>query len=127
MKLGGPTKPGKARPPRHAERKPLDWRRSAGTGTLPSARYHLGIKNNTKSSVTLPYEELQLVNRLEKRLGAKSNVEVIRRGLYLLRDTTERESLRQAYAQAARRVRATTESELAELDHLSAEGLDPDA
>lgn len=85
------------------------------------------MKSNTKSSVTLPYEELQLVNRLKKRLGAKSNVEVIRRGLYLLRDTTERESLRQAYAQAARRVRATTESELAELDHLSAEGLDPDA
>lgn len=85
------------------------------------------MKNNTKSSVTLPYEELQLVNRLKKRLGAKSNVEVIRRGLYLLRDTTERESLRQAYAQAARRVRAATESELAELDHLSAEGLDPDA
>lgn len=85
------------------------------------------MKSNTKSSVTLPYEELQLVNRLKKRLGAKSNVEVIRRGLYLLRDTTERESLRQAYAQAARRVRAATESELAELDHLSAEGLDPDA
>ena len=84
------------------------------------------MKSNTKSSVTLPYEELQLVNRLKKRLGAKTNVEVIRRGLHLLRDTTEREALRRAYARAARDVRATTESELAELDHLSSEGLERD-
>lgn len=75
----------------------------------------------------VPYEEVQLVNRLKKRLGAKSNVEVIRRGLYLLRDTTEREALRQSYARAARDVRAITASELAELDHLSSEGLDRNA
>jgi hypothetical protein len=84
------------------------------------------MKSNTKSSITLPREELQLVNSLKKRLGAKTKVEVIRRGLYLLRDTTERESLRRAYARAAAEVRASTLEELAELDGLSAEGIDAD-
>ena len=84
------------------------------------------MKPNTKSSITLPHEELQLVNSLKKRLGAKTKVEVIRRGLYLLRDTTEREALRRAYARAASDVRASTVEELAELDGLSGEGLDAD-
>lgn len=88
------------------------------------------MKSNTgsgaKSSITLPREELQLVNRLKKRLGAKTKVEVIRRGLYLLRDTTDREALRQAYVRASNAVRSSTIDELAELDELSAEGLESD-
>ena len=84
------------------------------------------MKVNTKSSITLPHEELLLVNKLKKRLGAKTKVEVIRRGLYLLRDTTDREALRQAYATAAKAVRASTLAELGELDVLSSEGLDED-
>jgi hypothetical protein len=82
------------------------------------------MKPNTKSSITLPREELQLVNRLAKQLGAKSKVEVVRRGLFLLRDTTNRQALRESYASAARKVRGVAITELAELDHLSAEGID---
>jgi hypothetical protein len=88
------------------------------------------MKSNTrssaKSSITLPREELQLVNKLKKRLRAKTKVEVIRRGLYLLRDTTDREALRQAYARASSAVRSSTLAELAELDGLSGEGLESD-
>jgi hypothetical protein len=82
------------------------------------------MKSNTKSSITLPSEEIALVNRLKKRLGAKTKVEVIRRGLYLLRDTTERDALRKAYAKAAVAVRSSTLQELEELEQLTPEGLD---
>ena len=81
------------------------------------------MKNNTKSSITLPPEELRMVIALQAKLGAKSKVEVVRRGLRLLRDATERETLRKAYREASRATRASLESELGELDHLSAEGL----
>ncbi len=79
------------------------------------------MKKNTKSSITLPAEELALVVRLMKQLGAKSKVDVIRRGLRLLRDSTEREQLRAAYAEAARKVRDITNQELKDLDHLNAD------
>ena len=82
------------------------------------------MKSNTKSSITLPAEELAMVEGLRKRLRAKSKVEVVRRGLYLLRDSVERESLRAQYAEASRRVRKSTLAELNDLDPLSAEGLD---
>jgi Arc/MetJ-type ribon-helix-helix transcriptional regulator len=81
------------------------------------------MKSNAKFSVTLPADELKLVNRLKKKLGAKSNVEVIRQGLRLLSESTEREALRQAYARAAEQVRQSTSKELEELDGLSEEGL----
>jgi len=38
------------------------------------------MKANTKSSVTLPAEELRLVKSLKARLRLKSNVEVVRQG-----------------------------------------------
>jgi hypothetical protein len=83
------------------------------------------MKSNTsKSSITLPPDELALVEGLKKRLGAKSKVEVVRRGLLLLRDSVERSALRDQYAQASRRVRKVTLEELAELDGLSLEGLE---
>ena len=82
------------------------------------------MKSNTKSSVTLPPSELQLVRALQKQLGAKSKVEVVRRGLRLLREATDRESLREAYRTASRSTRAGLTAELTELDHLSAEGLE---
>lgn len=78
---------------------------------------------NTKSSITLPREELRLVNDLKKRLRARTNVEVVRRGLQLLKETTDREALRESYARAARAVQKTTKVEIAELDSLSSEGL----
>jgi len=82
------------------------------------------MKSNTKSSITLPPAEVLLVNGLMKRLGARTKVEVVRRGLRLLKETTDRVALRSAYAQAAKAVRKSTVAELAELDSLSAEGLD---
>jgi Arc/MetJ-type ribon-helix-helix transcriptional regulator len=81
------------------------------------------MKSNTKSSVTLPADELKLVNSLKKKLGAKSKVEVIRQGLRLLSERTDRDALRQAYAQAAQQVRSSTLEEVRELDGLSGEGL----
>ena len=81
------------------------------------------MKSNTKSSITLPPEELRLVLALKAKLKARSKVEVVRRGLRLLRDATEREALREAYRQASRATRASLSDELRELDHLSTEGL----
>lgn len=81
------------------------------------------MKPNTKSSITLPPEELRLVVELQARLKAKSKVEVVRRGLRLLRDVTDREALREAYRNASRVTRASLAEELAELDHLTDEGL----
>jgi hypothetical protein len=82
------------------------------------------MKSNTKSSITLPADELKLVLSLQAKLKAKSKVEVVRRGLRLLREATERESLREAYRRASRATRATSSFEVAELDALASEGLD---
>jgi Arc/MetJ-type ribon-helix-helix transcriptional regulator len=82
------------------------------------------MNTNTKSSITLPPEELKLVVALQKKLKAKSKVEVVRRGLRLLQEATDRESLRAAYHRASLSTRASLGSELEELDHLASEGLD---
>jgi hypothetical protein len=82
------------------------------------------MKNNTKSSITLPPNELELVLKLMKTLKAKSKVEVIRKGLALLQEVTERKSLRAAFKKASEATRATLLDELADLDALSDEGLD---
>jgi hypothetical protein len=81
------------------------------------------MRSSAKSSITLPPEELRVVLALQARLKAKSKVEVVRRGLRLLREATEREALREAYRRASRATRASVSQELSELDHLAAEGL----
>jgi Arc/MetJ-type ribon-helix-helix transcriptional regulator len=81
------------------------------------------MKKNAKSSITLPPGELAMVNGLMKRLGAKSKVEVIRRGLKLLQETTDRKALREAYWRASEATRAGVREELAELDDLNDEGI----
>ncbi|PIT99481.1 MAG: hypothetical protein COT74_10805 [Bdellovibrionales bacterium CG10_big_fil_rev_8_21_14_0_10_45_34] len=81
------------------------------------------MKSNAKSSITLPPNELKLVEGLRKKLKLKSKVEVIRQGLYLLKARSDRASLRAAYAHAARQTKEVTIAELLELDHLSDEGL----
>lgn len=86
--------------------------------------YHESMKANTKSSITLPPAELELVLELKARLRAKSNVEVVRRGLRLLKETTDRESLREAYRKASLATRGSLSKELADLDHLASEGLE---
>lgn len=82
------------------------------------------MKSNTKSSITLPPEELELVLALQAKLKARSKVDVVRRGLRLLKETTDRECLRDAYRRASLATRASVSKELEELDHLAAEGLD---
>ena len=82
------------------------------------------MRSNAKSSVTLPQKELELVQALKASLNLKSNVDVIRRGLHLLRDTTERRALQDAYRVASHATRRSTSKELEELDHLAGEGLD---
>jgi len=82
------------------------------------------MKTNTKSSITLPADQLKLVISLQAKLKAKSKVEVVRRGLRLLQEATERESLRAAYRRASKATRPALPQELAELDGLASEGLD---
>ena len=82
------------------------------------------MKSNTKSSITLPSGEFELVLELKAALQAKSNVEVVRQGLRLLKEATDRESLRQAYERASLAVRDSAEQEIGELDSLVAEGLE---
>lgn len=82
------------------------------------------MKSNIKSSITLPASELKLVLSLQARLKAKSKVEVVRRGLRLLQETTDREALREAYKQASLATRGSLALEMAELDALAGEGLD---
>jgi len=82
------------------------------------------MKPNIKSSITLPPDEVRLVQALKARLKLKSNVEVVRRGLRLLQETTERRALREAYRSASRLTRPSLTREIVELDHLSDEGLE---
>lgn len=82
------------------------------------------MKHNTKSSITLPAEEFKQVERLRKTIGAKSNVEVIRKGIRLLSEQTDRELLRAAFQDAAKKTRDVAKSELKELNALTDEGLD---
>jgi hypothetical protein len=82
------------------------------------------MKNNTKSSITLPVEELALVLKLQKTLKIKTKVEVVRKGLKLLEEHTDRKELRKAFLKASEQVRASLKEELKNLDHLSGEGLD---
>jgi hypothetical protein len=86
--------------------------------------YYKSMKSNTKSSITLPPSELQLVEKLQKRLKMKTKVAVIRRGLTLLNETTERELLRSQFKTAAEAVRDQMKEEMAELDGLTSDGLD---
>jgi len=83
------------------------------------------MKSNTsKSSITLPADELRIVERLRKQLKLSTKVEVVRRGLELLQNQTERERLREAYRHASMAVRPSLDKELAELDALCAEGIE---
>ena len=81
------------------------------------------MKSHTKSSITLPPGELKLVVALQARLKARSKVEVVRRGLRLLQEATDRDMLREAFRAASRATRKSLAAELRELDGLAAEGL----
>jgi len=82
------------------------------------------MRSNAKSRITLPADELRLVASLKARLRLKSNVEVVRRGLRLLHEATDREAIRDAYRSASTRARGANAADLAEFDRLAGEGLD---
>lgn len=82
------------------------------------------MKSNTKSSITLPPAELALVEALQSRLGARSKVEVVRRGLHLLKEATDQAALRDAFRSASAVTRSAVAEDIRELDHLVAEGLE---
>ena len=82
------------------------------------------MKSNTKSSITLPADELRLVRSLKARLRLKSNVDVVRAGLRMLKESSDRETLKEAFRTASRATRQVLRKELAELDHLAGEGID---
>ena len=86
--------------------------------------YYKGMKNNTKSSITLPPKELALVTQLQRLLKAKSKVEVIRMGLKKLQEETDRNALRLQFATAAKAVAKNTKGELKELEALISDGLE---
>lgn len=81
------------------------------------------MKRNTKSSITLPAAELKLVKALQAKLRAKTKVEVVRQGLRLLQEATDRESLRAAYRSASLATRDTLPDEMRELEPLATDGL----
>ncbi len=76
------------------------------------------------AGVTLLAADLKLVAALQAKLKAKSKIAVVRCGLRLLKKSTDRASLRDAYRSASRATRASLGHELTELDHLTSERLD---
>ena len=82
------------------------------------------MKNNTKSSITLPPKELKLVTELQKKLHIKTKVEVIRRGLQKLKDDLDRNLLLKMYKEASAATNKFIDDEISELDHLASEGID---
>jgi hypothetical protein len=82
------------------------------------------MKSNAKSSITLPAEELRLVRSLQTKLKARTKVEVVRRGLRLLSEVTDRQQLRDAYRRASLATRRSLTRELKELEDTLSDGLD---
>ena len=82
------------------------------------------MKLNARTSITLPAEDVALIERLKHRVGAKTKVAVVRRALRLLETTTDRDQLRSAYREASNATRESLAHEMADLDHLAGEGLD---
>ena len=82
------------------------------------------MKSNTKSSITLPSAELRLVQSLKARLRLTSNVEVVRRGLRLLAETSERKALKDAYREASKATRRGSRRDRAALNALAGEGIE---
>jgi len=106
-------------------RRPGTWYgRSSAIDAPPTCWYLIGMKSNTKSSITLPAEELRLVQSLKRRLKLRTNVEVVRRGLRALAESTERQSLKDAYRSASLAARSATVAEIAALDPLVDEGIE---
>lgn len=77
-----------------------------------------------KSSITLPQEEVAIVNYLKKKLNKKSNVEIVRTGLNLLKKQVDEDIIREKLQEASLLVREVNKKDMEELDSLSFEGLE---
>ena len=84
------------------------------------------MKNNTKSSITLPHDEVVIIDMLMKKLKLKSRVSVIRKAIAKLKEDSEREALKEEFRKASLAIRAQYQHEIEDLDSLSSEGLDED-
>lgn len=73
------------------------------------------MRSTAKSRITLRPDEVKLIVSLQAKLKAGSKVEVIRRGLLLLQETTYRERLREAYRRASLATRKSLSEESREL------------
>jgi class 3 adenylate cyclase len=87
-------------------------------------RYQKSMKSNVKSSITLSAADLRRVRRLKSRLKLNSNVAVVREGLRVLEELSDREALREEFRKASTETREALLEELKDLDHLAGEGLD---
>jgi hypothetical protein len=74
-----------------------------------------------RSRITLSSKDVRLVGALRMRLGLASDLEVVRRALQLLQ---ERGSLQEAYRQASRAARRSTQEAIRDLHPLDDEGID---
>ncbi len=81
------------------------------------------MKDQVESCVTLSVVELKLFRDLKVRLRLQSNVEVVRHGLRLLRETTDRAALRSAHRRASEATGGLNVLDRAELDVLSYKSL----
>jgi Arc/MetJ-type ribon-helix-helix transcriptional regulator len=83
------------------------------------------MKSNTskKSSITLPEKELKVIELLRKKLKIKSNVEVVRQGLKLLKGQLDRNELKARYAQASISTKDESMNFLNSINHLDSENL----
>ena len=84
------------------------------------------MKNNTKSSITLPANEVIVVDMLMKRLKLSSRVSVIRKALEILKEESERTALKEEFRKASTLVQGRNAQDMIALDALSSEGLDED-
>ncbi len=73
------------------------------------------MRPNARSRITLNSDDLKLILSLQAKLKARSKVEVVRLGLRLLEETTDRERLREAYRRASLATRISLAEELREL------------
>lgn len=78
------------------------WTENRGRNTIQD------MKPSAKSSITLPPDVLRLVESLRKRLGARSKADIVHRGLQLLKEATDRQSLKRAYAESSQAIGKST-------------------
>jgi len=77
-----------------------------------------------KSSFTLPAAEVSRVNRLKRKLGLRSNTEVVRRALADLENSMDRNHLRKQFQEASLLTRQVNREDYQELDGLAGEGIE---